>query len=45
VTRWTDWPWSSAGEYLVAQGVDEAKRIWHEYPLKDYGDGWDDPGI
>lgn len=45
VARWTDWPWSSSGEYLAAQGADEAKRIWREYPLKDYGDGWDDPGI
>lgn len=45
VTRWTDWPWSSAGEYLAAQGADAAKRIWQEYPLKDYGDGWDDPGM
>lgn len=40
---WTDWPWSSAGEYLSAQEADVAKRIWHEYPLNDYGDGWDDP--
>lgn len=45
VTRWTDWPWSSAGEYLTAQGPDEARRVWQAYPLKDYGAGWDDPAM
>jgi putative transposase len=42
VERWTDWPWSSAEEYLSQTGADEAKRIWQEYPLGDYGKGWDD---
>jgi len=45
VERWTDWPWSSAAEYLAQTGPDEAKRIWHEYPVKDYGKGWDEPGM
>ena len=43
VARWTDWPWSSAPEYLAQTDADEAKRIWHDYPLGDYGKGWDDP--
>ena len=43
VERWTDWLWSSAAEYLAQSGSDEAKRIWKEYPLGDYGKGWDDP--
>jgi putative transposase len=43
VDRWTDWRWSSAAEYLAQTGPDEAKRIWREYPLGDYGKGWDDP--
>src|SRR6266581_394834 len=42
VTRWTDWPWSSATEYLAQTGVEEAKRIWQEYPLRDYGKDWDE---
>ena len=42
VERWTDWLWSSAPEYLAQTGPDEAKRTWREYPLGDYGKGWDD---
>jgi putative transposase len=45
VTRWTDWPWSSATEFLAQTDADEAKRIWREYPLDDYGQGWDDPAL
>jgi len=45
VARWTDWPWSSATEYLAQTGVEEAKRIWQEYPLQDYGKDWDEPGM
>jgi putative transposase len=44
VARWIDWPWSSATDYLAQTGVEEAKRIWHEYPLRDYGKDWDEPG-
>jgi putative transposase len=43
VKRWTDWPWSSAADYLRTVGRDEAKRIWRRHPVLDYGDGWDDP--
>jgi putative transposase len=45
VTRWTDWPWSSASEYLKTVGHDEAERVWRTYPLLDYGAGWDDPHL
>ncbi len=45
VARWTDWPWSSAKEYLAQTGTDEAERIWREYPLGDYGKGWDEEGM
>ncbi len=45
VTRWTDWPWSSATEYVAQTGAEEAKRVWHEYPLRDYGKGWDERGM
>ena len=43
--HWTDWPWSSAPEYLAQPDPDEAKRIWRDYPLRDYGKGWDEPGM
>jgi putative transposase len=45
VAHWTDWPWSSATEYLAQMGVQEAKRIWLEYPLHDYGKDWDEPDL
>jgi putative transposase len=45
VAHWTDWPWSDAREYLTAVGRDEAARIWHTYPVLDYGAGWDNPNL
>lgn len=45
VARWTDWPWSSAAEYLARTGVEEAKHIWQQYPIRDYGKDWDEPAI
>jgi len=43
--RWMDWPWSSAAEYLAETGFKDAKRVWQEYPVRDYGKHWDDPQI
>ena len=40
--HWTDWPWSSAAEYLAQTGASEAARIWREYPLHECGKSWDD---
>jgi putative transposase len=45
VTRWTDWPWSSANDYLRSIGREEATRLWQRHPLLDYGAGWDDPDL
>ena len=45
VDRWTDWPWSSATEYLEQTGSEAAKRVWQDYPIRDYGKGWDDPAM
>lgn len=42
---WTEWPWSSAAEYLEQMGRAEAGRVWKEYPIRDYGKKWDDAGI
>lgn len=41
VEHWQDWPYSSAHVYLEEVGRDEAARIWREYPVLDYGAGWD----
>ena len=42
VERWTDWPFSSAADYLGAVGKEEAERRWREFPVLDYGKGWDE---
>jgi putative transposase len=42
---WTDWPWSSARDYLREVGREEAERIWCDYPVRDYGKGWDAAGL
>jgi putative transposase len=42
VERWQDWVWSSAATFLSEVGKEKAKQIWLEYPVKDYGKGWDD---
>jgi putative transposase len=40
--RWTDWLFSSAGDYLEEVGREQAVEIWRRFPLCDYGKGWDD---
>jgi len=42
VERWEDWPYSSARDFLTQIGRKEAEKIWRNYPLLDYGKGWDD---
>ena len=41
--KWQEWPYTSAHEYLETVGEEEAMRRWKEYPVLDYGKGWDDP--
>jgi putative transposase len=43
VEKWTDWPWSSAAEWVARSGRAAAEDQWRKYPIKDYGNGWDDP--
>jgi putative transposase len=45
VAQWTDWPFSSAHEYLESIGREKAREIWLEHPVLDYGAGWDDPEL
>jgi len=39
---WQDWPFSSAQEYLAEMGRELAEKTWNDYPVRDYGKGWDD---
>ena len=43
VKQWLDWPYSSVREFLAGVGRVKAERLWHEYPLEDYGRNWDEP--
>jgi len=40
--KWDEWRWSSAAQYLDRLGREEVERRWREYPLLNYGRGWDD---
>jgi putative transposase len=42
IAKWSEWPWSSATEYLQTLGREEALRRWQSYPIDRYGEGWDD---
>jgi putative transposase len=41
VDKWQDWPFSSVHRFLEEVDHDEAVRIWQDYPVLDYGSGWD----
>ena len=41
-TKWQDWPWSSAAEYLENIGHEKALHFWNTFPILDYGKDWDD---
>ena len=40
-SKWQDWPYSSAKQYIENVGSDRAAEIWREYPVLDYGKDWD----
>ncbi len=42
VEKWTDWPFSSAADFLEEVGRERAADIWKSHPVLDYGKGWDD---
>jgi putative transposase len=42
VEKWTDWPFSSANRYLEEVGRQQALATWTEFPILDYGKGWDE---
>ncbi len=41
VAKWQDWKFSSASNYLETVGKSKAAKIWHEFPVLDYGKNWD----
>jgi len=41
VDQWQDWIWSSAAGFVNSVGRERASEIWKEYPILDYGKGWD----
>jgi putative transposase len=40
--RWSEWPWSSAIQWIEWVGRGEAERVWRDYPVLDFGKGWDE---
>jgi putative transposase len=45
VEQWSDWIWSSATALLLRVGTEQAGRIWRDYPILDYGKGWDSANL
>jgi putative transposase len=42
VKAWQEWPFSSAGQFIDTCGRSEAERLWREFPISEFGKGWDD---
>ena len=42
VKKWQEWPFSSVHWYLETKGRKWMVSLWEDYPLRDYGKGWDD---
>jgi REP-associated tyrosine transposase len=42
VKKWNEWHFSSAAQFLKDAGRDQALKIWTQYPLLEYGKGWDE---
>ncbi|MBN2013063.1 transposase [candidate division KSB1 bacterium] len=45
VEKWQDWPFCSANDFINSVGEKQAAIIWNQYPILEYGKGWDDPKI
>ena len=45
VQHWQDWPFSSGSAFLEQVGRDQAKALWKEYPIREYGKNWDEPNF
>ncbi len=42
VKKANEWPWSSLPNYVEDVGAETLSYWWRQYPVKDYGKGWDD---
>lgn len=42
VEHWQEWPFGNAREYLELVGREEAERVWKDFPIGSFGEGWDD---
>ncbi len=45
VTRWQDWPFCNASDWLETIGRERALMMWKEYPIHDFGKDWDLPDL
>ena len=36
-----NWKWSSVHLYQEMMGVEALRQMWRDYPVRDYGKGWD----
>ncbi len=41
VERAENWAWSSLPDYIETWGKKQLGAIWKQYPIDDYGKGWD----
>ncbi|WDE99129.1 hypothetical protein PQO03_14935 [Lentisphaera profundi] len=41
VKKWQEWPYSSAIDFIASVGIEQARTIWREFPVRDYGKKWD----
>ena len=42
VMKWQDWPFSSIHSFLEKSGREALIEMWREYPVNDYGKGWNE---
>lgn len=42
VAKANDWPHSSLHDHLETHGRERLAQLWTQYPVLDYGKGWDD---
>jgi putative transposase len=42
VAKWQEWPFSSVHWYLQSKGRAWLVDLWRQYPVLNYGAGWDD---
>ncbi|WPJ97110.1 hypothetical protein SH580_05240 [Coraliomargarita algicola] len=41
VTKWQEWPFSSAPQFIDTFGREYTEKLWNAYPVDRYGETWD----